>query len=132
MKKITLISLLVCLLLVMTGCGKKDDIHEIRITIPAGNKDTCVFSEEVVIPKWDYFYMGCGEGLTDRTKIEFKSAEDDELMIWDFEPYLNPGEPFKVHLKRGAGFRIGVYVDNLTGQDMDVYVKVTNAEVRSK
>lgn len=44
--------------------------------------------------------------------------------------YMTPGMPVKLDVEKGAWYKIGVNVQNPTEEDIDVYVQVSNVEVR--
>ena len=108
--------------------------YDIRITIPAGTMDEVVYQEDFIYSDEEISSIGnkikisSGKGLGD-TEVVLKPIEVKEENA--YEPtYLTPGMPVEMAVEKGAWFKIGVNIQNLTDEDIDVYVTVTGAELR--
>lgn len=112
----------------------KEKSYDIRITIPAGTMDEIVYQEgfiysyEEISPIGNKIRISSGKGLGD-TEVVLKPIEVKEENA--YEPtYLTPGMPVEMEVEKGAWFKIGVNVQNLTDEDIDVYVTVTGVKLR--
>ena len=117
--------------LILTGCGL-GGIHTVKIVVPAGSQAEFVYSEEEISPKGSSVTLSSGEGLSD-TEVVLRLAEggtgtgkQDAYL----PAYLTPGMPVRMEAEKGAWFKIGVSVQNPTGEDIVVYVDVKGADVR--
>ena len=127
MKKITAFILVLLLAIGVIGCGKSNT-YKIKITIPAGNTEAFVYSDEEISPTSNKITISSGEGLSD-TEVILKTVEAREDN--EYEPtYLTFGTPVKMDAEKGAWFQIGVSVQNETDTDITVYVEVEGIEVR--
>ena len=70
-----------------------------------------------------------GEGLGD-TEVILKPIEVNEENVDDRGTYLTHGMPVKMEVEKGAWFRIGVNMQNPTDEDIVVYVKVKDVDLR--
>ena len=112
----------------------KEKSYDIRITIPAGTMDEIVYqegfiySDEEISPIGNKIRISSGKGLGD-TEVVLKPIEVKEENA--YEPtYLTPGMPVEMEVEKGAWFKLGVNVQNLTDEDIDVYVTVTGVKLR--
>ena len=112
----------------------KEKSYDIRITIPADTMDEIVYqegfiySDEEISPIGNKIRISSGKGLGD-TEVVLKPIEVKEENA--YEPtYLTPGMPVEMEVEKGAWFKIGVNVQNLTDEDIDVYVTVTGVKLR--
>ena len=102
--------------------------YSIRITIPAGSSEGFVFSDEEFSPRNNKLTITSGDNLGD-CEVVLKTIEEKEENA--YEPtYLTHGMPVKIDVEKGAWFKIGVNMQNLTDEDIDVYVNVSNVELR--
>ncbi len=102
--------------------------HNIRITIPAGSSETFVYSDTEISPKNNNITITSGDGLGD-CEVVLKTVEVQEENA--YEPtYLTRGMPVKMDVEKGAWFKIGVNIQNPTDEDIDVYVNVSNVDLR--
>lgn len=103
--------------------------YQIKITIPAGSTETFCYSEEEISPKGHTLILYAGKGLED-TEITLLPVEVREENAYDQPAYMTPGMPVKMDVEKGAWFKIGVNIQNITEESKDVYVSVSNVEVR--
>ncbi len=103
--------------------------YQIRITIPAGSTETFCYSDEEISPKGNTLIFYAGEGLGD-TEIALLPVEVREENAYDEPAYITPGMPVKMDVEKGAWFKIGVNIQNPTEESKDVYISVSNVEVR--
>ena len=123
---IELVLVLVCVL-GLVGCGK-NDTYKVRITIPAGNTEAFVFSDEEVSATGKKITISCGEGLGDTEVLLSSVSENVETGY--VATYLTPGMPVDFDAVQDEWFRIGVSVQNDTDTDKIVYVEVDGVEMR--
>ena len=103
--------------------------HHRFITIPAGSTETYVYSDVEISPKKNKIKIFSGEGLGD-TEVILKPIEVNEENVDDRGTYLTHGMPVKMEVEKGAWFRIGVNMQNPTDEDIVVYVKVKDVDLR--
>ncbi len=118
-------------LVILAVCFLTDPIKEyqIRITIPAGSTAPFCYSDEEISPKGNTLTFHAGEGLGD-TEITLLPVEVREENAYDEPAYITPGMPVKMDVEKGAWFKIGVNIQNPTDESKDVYISVSNVEVR--
>lgn len=107
---------------------KASETYEIAITIPSGNRDKIIYSQEEISPK--------GEKLKIEVRSELKDP-DMELKLnptWfkgksDYKPIkIARGIPVELDVEKGAWFLIGVKAQNDTDSDIVVYVEIEEKE----
>ena len=117
--------------LILTGCGL-GGTHAVKIMVPAGSQAEFVYSEEEISPKGSSVTLSSGEGLGD-TEVVLRLAESGtgtgQQDVY-LPAYLTPGMPVRMEAEKGAWSKIGVSVQNPTGEDIVVYVDVKGADVR--
>ena len=134
-KKIILIIVGVILLLAIVGIvfvikGGKE--YNIKITIPAGSTETFIYSDEEISPKGNTITLYAGKGMGDG-EIKLKPVEVKEENAYDYPTYITPGMPVKMDVEKGAWFKIGVgNMQNSSGEDIVVYITVSDVDVRIK
>ncbi len=102
--------------------------YNIRITIPAGSSETFVYSDVEISPQNNNLTITSGNELGD-CQVILKTVEVKEENA--YEPtYLTRGMPVKMDVEKGAWFKIGVNIQNPTDEDIDVYVNVSNVDLR--
>ncbi|MCM1180939.1 MAG: M56 family metallopeptidase [Clostridium sp.] len=119
----------VCVVLAICFLTNPTKKYPVRITIPAGSTQSVCYSDAEISPKGDTLTIYAGEGLGD-TEIKLLPVEANEENAYDETPYITQGMPVKIDVEKGAWFKIGVNVQNQTGESRDVYVSVENVEVR--
>lgn len=130
-KKILIISIIVIVLLCILGVVcllNNEKSYDIRITIPAGSTETYVYSNEEISPQKNRIKISSGDGLGD-TEVILKPIEVKEENAYE-GTYLTPGMPVKIEVEKNAWFKIGVNMQNTTNEDIDVYVTVTDVDLR--
>ena len=126
---ISILAILVCIMIAVCFLTNPAKEYQIRITIPAGNTEGFCYSDEEISPKRHTLTIANGSGLGD-TEVILLPVEVKEENAYDEPAYITPGMPAKLEAEKGGWFRIGVKVQNPTAEDMDVYVKVRDVEVR--
>lgn len=102
--------------------------YNIRITIPAGSTEAFIYSDTEISPKNNKITITSGDGLGD-CEVVLKTVEVKEKNA--YEPtYLTHGMPVKMDVEKGAWFKIGVNIQNPTDEDIDVYVNISNVDLR--
>lgn len=124
----------VILLLAIIGISfiiKDERKYNIRITIPAGSAEAFIYSDEEISPKSKTLTLYAGEGMGDG-EIVLKPIEVKKENA--YEPtYITPGMPIKMNVEKGAWFKIGVNnMQNSSGENIDVYITVSDVDVRIK
>lgn len=119
----------VCVIVAACFLTNPPRTYQIRITIPAGSAETNCYSDEEVSPKGHTLTVAAGEGLGDAA-ICLLPIEVEEENAYDELAYITPGMQAKIDVEKGAWFKIGVYVQGPVEESRDVYVSVSNVEVR--
>lgn len=126
---ISILAILICIMIAVCFLTNPAKEYQIRITIPAGNTEGFCYSDEEISPKKHTLTIANGSGLGD-TEVILLPVEVKEENAYDEPFYITSGMPAKLEAEKGAWFRIGVNVKNTTAEDMDVFVKVRDVEVR--
>lgn len=125
---IVLVAIAACLIIGVCFLTNPPEEYRIRVTIPAGSTETFCYSDEEISPKKNTVTLYMGEGVGDVLVVLLPVEVKEENA---YEPtYITPGMPAKMEVEKGAWFRIGVYMQNPTEEDIHVYVSVKNVEVR--
>ena len=124
MKK--LIALFLVCVLTLTGCGR--NTCTIGITVPAGNRDDFVFSDQAFCPAGKKITVSCGEGLGETEVL--LALVDENLAAGYVNTPIAPGAPATFDTSSGDWLKIGVNVANVTDEDKIVYVQITGVEIR--
>ncbi len=106
----------------------KQNSFDIRIVIPAGSLETFHYSEEEISPHKSKIVLWSGENLGD-TEVVLEPVQVKEKTAYT-PVYLTPGLPVEMKVEKGAWFRVGVAASNPTEEDLDVYVRVEDVDVR--
>ncbi len=113
----------VCLLTV-----PERDTFELRIDVPAGSQKTYVYADEEISPTRSRIAVTSGENLGD-TEVVLEPVEAAQGN--GYAPvYLTPGMSAELEAEPGGWYRLGVNVQNPTGEDKVVTLKVRHVEVR--
>ncbi len=103
--------------------------YAIRITIPAGSPGGTYYSDEEISPRKREVRFEVGQEIGD-TQISLEPVEVEEENAYDEPVYATPGLVSAMEAEKGGWFRVGIYGDNPTDRDKDVYVTVSPVEVR--
>lgn len=133
-KTIALVLALVCILSwFIWGQGETYTIH---VTVPAGTMDEFVYiedfiySDEEISPQKKQLTLKSID-VPDGTEFVLKPIEVTEENAYE-RTYLDRGEPLLIDVEKGAWFKIGVALQNPTGEDIVVGITVENVKVRIK
>ena len=133
-KTIALVLALVCILSwFIWGQGETYTIH---VTVPAGTMDEFVYiedfiySDEEISPQKKQLTLKSID-VPDGTEVVLKPIEVTEENAYE-RTYLDRGEPLLIDVEKGAWFKIGVALQNPTGEDIVVGITVENVKVRIK
>jgi len=126
---ITIAAIVVCVIVAVCFLTNPSGEYQIRITIPAGSTAVFCYSDEEISPKANTLTLANGDGLGD-TEVVLVPVEVREENVYDEPAYMTPGMPIKMDVEKGAWFKIGVNMQNPTSEDIDVYISVSNVEVR--
>ena len=125
-KLIALVLALVCVLS-LAGCGKSNT-YKIVFTVPAGNTEEFVFSDEEIAATGKKITISSNQELGDAGVILLPVNET--VTPGYVATYVTPGWPAEFDAVEGEWFKIGLRVRNETNTDKTVYVTVSGVEVR--
>ncbi len=125
---LTMIAIVVCVIVAICFLTNPTREYQIRVTIPAGSTAEFCYSDEEICPKSNILTIKNGEGVGD-TEVILLPVEYNEENVYE-STYMTSGMPVKMEVEKGAWFKIGVNMQNLTTEDIYVYVTVRNVEVR--
>lgn len=126
---IVVAAIVVCLIMAVSFLTTPPKEYQIRVTIPAGSTERFCYSDEEICPKGNALTLYAGEGLGD-TSIVLLPVEVRKENAYDEATYITPGMPVKMEVEKGAWFKIGVSMQNPSEENIDVYVSVSNVDVR--
>lgn len=126
---IVIAAVAVCVIVAICFLTNPTKEYQIRITIPAGSTEAFCYSDEEISPKGKTITLYAGEGLGD-TEITLLPIEVREENAYDEPVYITQGMPVVMNVEKGAWFKIGVNIQNPTDERKDVYISVSNVEVR--
>ncbi|MBQ8833697.1 MAG: hypothetical protein IJ001_02065 [Oscillospiraceae bacterium] len=115
MKKVLAILFIAVSLLTFASCEKNEN-YQIDFTIPAGNTDTFVFSEQ------DFSPVKNTITLSSDTEVVLKLSKVRGENTYELTTTLTPETPFILNVEKGASFKIGVYL--LSPSDADTAVNI--------
>ena len=130
MKKSILTIVLILCIISLVGCGKKEKF-EVEISVPAGNIETFVYSDEEIRPTGNKITIWSGAGLGD-TEVILKPVNENVETGYVAE-YLTQGVPVKFDTSnvKNEWFKIGIAVQNDSDKGpIAVSVEVEGVEVR--
>ncbi len=122
-------AVIVCIIVGAAFLTSKTPEYQIKITIPAGSEQDVYYSEEEICSKRSTLKLSCGDNLGD-TLVQILPVEVQEENAYDEGQYLTPGMSAEFTVEKGAWFKIGVMAENLSDEDVTVYVTVKNVDVR--
>lgn len=118
---------------VLWGQGESYTVH---VTVPAGTTsefvyiEDFIYSDEEISPQKNRLELKA-INIPDRTEFVLKPIEVKEENAYE-RTYLNNGQPLLVDVEKGAWFKIGIALQNPTGEDIVVGITVENVKVRIK
>lgn len=125
------------ILLIVIVCGiaavclltrPKPERYTFRIIIPAGTQERFVYSEEEFRATKNTVRIWLNGGLGD---TEVLLAPVEKTMETGYTAaYLTQGMPAEFDADKRIWFRVGVKAQNMTDEDITVYLTVENAEIR--
>lgn len=118
----------VAFVLFLNRIGLFSEAYAVKITIPAGNTDAFVYSDEEFSSKDSKLTVTAGDGMGDG-EIILKPTQENEENTY-YPSYITPGLKVEIEVEKGAWFRIGVNRQNPTDEDIVVYLNVFDVEVR--
>lgn len=124
MKRSALLPAALTALLLLAGCGR-GDTFDLTFTIPAGNGDTVVYAEELIVPQSNTLtVIPADDAPAGELWIESVYAKDEGS--YDGAYPLTAGSPVKLRVERDGCFRLGVCVPNHTDKNITVTLTVKN------
>ena len=133
-KVITAIMLLVMAVVVAWFFGGQGETYTIHVTVPAGTMDEFVYiedfiySDEEISPQRSRLELKA-INIPDRTEIVLKPIEVTEENAYE-RTYLDNGQPLLIDVEKGAWFKIGIALQNLSDEDIVIGIMVENVKVR--
>ena len=118
---------------VLWGQGESYTVH---VTVPAGTTgefvyiEDFIYSDEEISPQKNRLELKA-INIPDRTEFVLKPIEVKEENAYE-RTYLDNGQPLLVDVEKGAWFKIGIALQNPTGEDIVVGITVENVKVRIK
>ena len=118
---------------VLWGQGESYTVH---VTVPAGTTsefvyiEDFIYSDEEISPQNNRLELKA-INIPDRTEFVLKPIEVKEENAYE-RTYLDNGQPLLVDVEKGAWFKIGIALQNPTGEDIVVGITVENVKVRIK
>ena len=118
---------------VLWGQGESYTVH---VTVPAGTTgefvyiEDFIYSDEEISPQKNRLELKA-INIPDRTEFVLKPIEVKEENAYE-RTYLDNGQPLLVDVEKGAWFKIGIALQNPTGEDIVVGIAVENVKVRIK
>jgi len=122
-------AVIMCIILGVAFLTSATPEYQIKITIPAGSERSVYYSDEEICSKRNTLKLSCGDNLGD-TLVSILPIDVKEENAYDEGRYLTPGMIAEFAVEKGAWFKIGVTAENLSDDDMIVYVRVKNVDVR--
>lgn len=105
----------------------KNETCRIKITVPAGNTEAFVYSDEQISATGKKIIIWSGDGLGDAEVI--LSPVNENVETGYVATHLTHGMPVEFDAVEGEWFKIGISVQNNTDADI-FYVEVEGVEVR--
>lgn len=127
MKRFAALILTVILSLSFSGCAK-DNTFTLEITIPAGNTDTIIYSDNEISPRKSTLEIVEAESFGD-AEVSLMPIEDNEDGDYSVQ-YITPGIATKYDVESGRWYRIGVGIGNSSDEDRIVSIEVRNVNLR--
>ena len=125
-KLITFVLALVCVL-GLIGCSAQKE-YTIKVVVPARNQDGFVYSEEEISPRKSQLDI---KSIDMSEDAEFVLKPVDETQENAYECTNFPkGEPMLIDVEKGAWYKIGIAMENLTDEDIVVVFRVVNTKIR--
>lgn len=126
MKKILVMVLVIMSLLLFASCGKSDSC-KIEFTIPAGNSETFIFSDQEISP------IGNEITLSTDTEAVVKFSQIREEDSYELiTESLAQGTMIEIPLEKNTWYKIGLTVENPSEEDIVVSVEINGAQMRAE
>jgi len=106
----------------------KKDNFTLQIVVPAGSQEQFVYTDEEISTTTNTIKIWSGDGLGDTEVLLSPVNETTETGY--VATYLAHGMPVVFDAQKDTWFKVGVNIQNPTNEDIIVYVKVENVEVR--
>lgn len=120
MKKALVLLCILVSLLSLASCGKEDNL-KIDFTIPAGNAETFVFSDQEFSPEKNSIT------LSSDTEVVLKLSKVRGENTYELTTTLTPEKLFELDVEKGATFKIGVYLVSPSNVDTAVHIEIEGA-----
>ena len=127
MKRLAALFLTFIMALSFSGCAK-DNTFTLEITIPAGNTDTIIYSDNEISPRKNTLEIVETESFGD-ADVSLMPIEDNKDGDYSVQ-YITPGIATKFDVEPGCWYRIGVRVGNSSDEDRVISIEVQNVNLR--
>lgn len=106
----------------------KESSYSIKIVIPANSQGQFYYSDEEISPIKNLITVYSGEGVGD-TEVVLMPVEVKEEN--SYEPtYITHAMPVEMEAEKGGWFTIGIWGENSTNEDKELFLTVKNIIVR--
>ncbi len=127
MKKLVITVLILVYVLGLTSCVSKEP-YTIEFTIPPGNSDGFIYSDQEISPNRNKLIIRAGAGISERD-ILLKPVQVQEENA--YEPVtLKQEDSVRMRVEKGAWYKIGVAAYNPNDVPIAVEVIVENSTIR--
>ncbi|MBO5260151.1 MAG: hypothetical protein J6B26_07200 [Agathobacter sp.] len=123
MKKVIAMILVVTSLLLLASCGKTES-YKIQFTIPVGNSENFVFSDQEISP------TGSKITLSTDTAVVLKLSQVREENSYELTTSLMQGTSIEVPVEKDTWYKIGVTTESPSDVNTVVNVEIGGVEVR--
>ena len=123
MKKVIAMILVVTSLLLPASCGKTES-YKIQFTIPVGNSENFVFSDQEISP------TGSKITLSTDTAVVLKLSQVREENSYELTTSLMQGTSIEVPVEKDTWYKIGVTTESPSDVNTVVNVEIGGVEVR--
>lgn len=123
MKKVIAMILVVTSLLLLASCGKTES-YKIQFTIPVGNSENFVFSNQEISP------TGSKITLSTDTAVVLKLSQVREENSYELTTSLMQGTSIEVPVEKDTWYKIGVTTESPSDVNTVVNVEIGGVEVR--
>ena len=123
MKKVIAMILVVTSLLLLASCGKTES-YKIQFTIPVGNSENFVFSDQEISP------TGSNITLSTDTAVVLKLSQVREENSYELTTSLMQGTSIEVPVEKDTWYKIGVTTESPSDVNTVVNVEIGGVEVR--
>ena len=127
MKKLMVLVLALACVLGLAGCSAQKE-YAISVVVPAGSQGQFVYSDEEISPRKSQLEIKSID-LAEDAEFVLKPIGESQENIYECTNFPK-GEPMLIDVDKGAWYKIGIDMENPTGEDIVVVFHVINVKVR--